>query len=233
MLELKFFKELPIRSLNQNHSFAEVKGADLYTDKDGNRYAFISFKNSYKTPLFSLYLHIKEYDSSGTFLKEDRFSIPNIYGTTGLHIINEPIPLENSCDGIEVFVYFAEYNKYNFYNDKFIKHGFEMTEPTSLQNAKTSAKMPGATGATFKTPTVERKEGAEFDYEEDEIVENAAYMASQAKTKAVSKKSIFNFVSIIFAAVFVIVTIALILNIPTVLNDIIYKACMMSGYCGF
>lgn len=224
MLELKFFKELPIRSLNQNHSFAEVKGADLYTDKEGNRYAFISYKNSYKTPLFSLYLHIKEYDSSGTFLKEDRFSIPNIYGTTGLHIINEPIPLENSCDGIEVFVYFAEYNKYNFYNDRFIKQGFEMTEPTSLQNAKTTAKMPGSSGVAFKTPTVERTEGTETDYEEDEIVEDAIYMASQAKTKVVSKKNIFNFISIAFAVVFVIVAIAMICNIPTVLDSVINKA---------
>ena len=190
MLELKFFKELPIRSLNQNHSFVEVKGADLYLDKEGNRYAFISYKNSYKKPVFSLYLHIKEYDSSGTFIKEDRFSLPTLYGATGLHVINTPIPLENSCDGVEVFVYFAEYNKYNFYNDKFVKQGFEMTEPTSLMNAKTTAKMPGFTSGSVKSPTLERKQGVD-EYEEDEIVEDAAYIQGQAQASVKSKKSIF------------------------------------------
>ena len=227
MLELKFYKELPIRSLNQNHSFAEVKGADLYIDKEGNRYAFISFKNSYKTPLFSLYLHIKEYDSSGTFLKEDRFSIPNIYGTTGMHVINDPIPLENSCDGIEVYVYFAEYNKYNFYNDKFVKHGLEITEPTALVNAKTTAKMPGTAAAGIVTPTKERKINENGEYDEDEIVEDAEYMIKRANSTVRAKKPIFNFIPLIIGAVALALVIFLVYSIPptleTVLQNWIYR----------
>jgi hypothetical protein len=221
MLELKFYKELPIRSLNQNHSFAEVKGADLYIDKEGNRFAFISFKNSYKTPLFSLYLHIKEYDSSGTFLKEDRFSIPNIYGTTGMHVINEPIPLENSCDGIEVYVYFAEYNKYNFYNDKFVKHGLEIAEPTSLVNAKTTAKMPGTSAAGIVTPTKERKINENGEYDEDEFVEDADYMIKRANSTVRSKKPIFNFIPILIGVAALIIVTFLVFSIQPTLTQII------------
>lgn len=221
MLELKFYKELPIRSLNQNHSFAEVKGADLYIDKEGNRFAFISFKNSYKTPLFSLYLHIKEYDSSGTFLKEDRFSIPNIYGTTGMHVINEPIPLENSCDGIEVYVYFAEYNKYNFYNDKFVKHGLEIAEPTSLVNAKTTAKMPGTAAGGVVTPTKERKINENGEYDEDEFVEDADYMIKRANSTVRSKKPIFNFIPILIGVAALIIVTFLVFSIQPTLTQII------------
>lgn len=221
MLELKFYKELPIRSLNQNHSFAEVKGADLYIDKEGNRFAFISFKNSYKTPLFSLYLHIKEYDSSGTFLKEDRFSIPNIYGTTGMQVINEPIPLENSCDGIEVYVYFAEYNKYNFYNDKFVKHGLEIAEPTSLVNAKTTAKMPGTSAAGIVTPTKERKINENGEYDEDEFVEDADYMIKRANSTVRSKKPIFNFIPILIGVAALIIVTFLVFSIQPTLTQII------------
>ncbi len=140
MLELKFFKELPCRSLNQNKSFVELAGADLYNDKEGNRYAFLSFKNNYRGPFFSLYLYLKEYDSSGTFLKENKFSVPNFYGKQGVHVINEPIELEKECEGIEVFIYLAEYTKKNFYNDKFVSPGSEKIE-MNLAAMKNQAKV--------------------------------------------------------------------------------------------
>ena len=139
MLELRYFKELPCRLLNKNTAYVQLAGADLYTDKEGNRYAFVSVKNNYRKPLFSLYLYIKEYDSTGTFLRDNKFSVPTFYGETGINVINEPIAVDKSCDGIEVFIYFAEYVGFNFYNDVFSKAGRERIN-LSISSVKTQVK---------------------------------------------------------------------------------------------
>ena len=210
MLELKFFKELPCRSLNQNKSFVELAGADLYNDKEGNRYAFLSFKNNYRGPFFSLYLYLKEYDSSGTFLKENKFSVPNFYGKTGVHVINEPIELEKECEGIEVFIYLAEYTKKNFYNDKFVNPGSEKIE-MNLAAMKNQAKV---SGNTQNRPMSEGLGDADVQYDEDgnEIPAGPltpAMMASKANASVNEVKGMFNFIPVAVAAVAIIVAVVL------------------------
>lgn len=216
MLELKYFKELPCRTLNTNTSCIQLAGADIYNDKDGNRYAFISVKNNYHKPFFSLYLYIKEYDSSGTFLKENKFSIPNIYGTRGVHVINEPILLEKGCDGIEVFIYFAEFTGRNFYNDKFTKTGDENIK-LDLSNIKTQAK-----AATNVQKTTRIEPTVEASYEDDEEVEEvqkAIDVNTITSTSVVTKQPrLLNFATLIFIVIAIIIFVIFFSLIPQFVN---------------
>ena len=225
MLELKFFKELPCRSLNNNKSFVELAGADLYNDKEGNRYAFLSFKNNYKGPFFSLYLYLKEYDSSGTFLKENKFSVPNFYGKTGLHVINEPIELEKECEGIEVYIYLAEYVGKNFYNDAFVTPGNEKLEMNlaAMKNqakASTNSQSRPIEGAELS----QEEQAPQYDENGEEIPvqagpASAASMASSANAVVTTSKGLFNFIPL--AAVVLAIVVGVILAmavIPSFIN---------------
>ena len=208
MLELKFFKELPCRSLNQNKSFVELAGADLYNDKEGNRYAFLSFKNNYRGPFFSLYLYLKEYDSSGTFLKENKFSVPNFYGKQGVHVINEPIELEKECEGIEVFIYLAEYTKKNFYNDKFVSPGSEKIE-MNLAAMKNQAKVSSNSTSRPMSEGLGEEE-PQLDEDGNEIPAGPltpAAMASKANASVEESKGLFNFIPVAVAVVAIIAAI--------------------------
>lgn len=199
MLELKYFKELPCRSLNANTKYIQLAGADLYTDKEGNHFAFLSIKNNHSKPCFSLYLYIKEYDSSGTFLKENKFSMPTYYAERGIHIINEPIPLENGCDGIEVFVYLAEYVGYNFYNDKFTRIGEEQIN-LSLSTIKTQAKtVNNSVKQSVVKPTVssDSEEPVYDEPEMDKINDVAQFDTSSNDATVTTKPRIFNFISVL------------------------------------
>ena len=212
MLELKFFKELPCRSLNQNKSFVELAGADLYNDKEGNRYAFLSFKNNYRGPFFSLYLYLKEYDSSGTFLKENKFSVPNIYGRPGLHVINEPIELEKECEGIEVYIYLAEYTKKNFYNDNFVTPGNERIE-MNIAAMKNQAKAnANSTSRPMAEGGVAGDSDVQYDEEGNEIPAGPvtpAVMASKANASVQEIKGMFNFIPPAVAVIGIIVAVVL------------------------
>ena len=125
MRELKYYKDLPVRSINKVHYPLMVAGADCYIDVQGNKYAFISFRNAGKKPFFSLYLYIKEYNAAGSLIKETKFSMPNTYGRRGLFITPEPVAIEQECEGIEVFISLAEFTGKTFYNDYWTKQGAE------------------------------------------------------------------------------------------------------------
>ena len=125
MRELKYYKDLPVRPINKISFPLCLAGADCYIDIEGNKYAFISFRNGAKSPFFSLYLLIKEYNSSGTLIKETKFSVPNAYGRKGLYVIPEPVAIEQDCEGIEVFIQLAEFTNKTFYNDAWTKRGAE------------------------------------------------------------------------------------------------------------
>ena len=125
MRELKYYKDLPVRPINKISYPLCVAGADCYVDIDGNKFAFISLRNAGKKPFFSLYLYIKEYNSSGSLIKETKFSVPNTYGRKGLFVIPEPVAIEAECEGIEVFIQLAEFTGKTFYNDYWTKRGAE------------------------------------------------------------------------------------------------------------
>lgn len=117
MVEIKFLKELPVRSLNK-YPLIELKGADIYVDKDANRFAFFGFKNYNRSPIFSLYLVIKQYDSFGSFIRETRFSLPSIYVPHGSYVTEKPIRISDDCEGCEVYIAYAEFATKQFYQDK-------------------------------------------------------------------------------------------------------------------
>lgn len=210
MLELKYFKELPCRSLNNNSHYVQLAGADLYNDKDGNRYAFISVKNCHRTPFFSLYLYIKQYDSSGAFLKDDKFSVPTIYGTPGIHVINEPIPLEKGCDGIEVFIYLAEYTGHNFYNDSFSKAGREKVT-LDLSKVKSKPRPTSNTKLETVTPVREEKETSYEDNDEREVEEAPISRDVNSVTSTSSVKKAFTLINIYSLPVAILIFIILII----------------------
>ena len=126
MRELKYYKDLPVRSINQIDYPLSLAGADCYIDVLGNKYAFISFRNATKKPFYSLYLLIKEYNSSGSLIKETKFSVPNTYAKRGLFVTPEPVPIELECEGIEVFIQMAEFAGKTLYNDSWTKRGAEV-----------------------------------------------------------------------------------------------------------
>lgn len=118
MIEIKYLKELPIRLLNSNKNLLDINGADIYVDKDLNRFAFIEFKNNNKKPLFALYFVLKQYDANGSFISEIKFSLPNIYYKRGKFVNEIPVKLDEECDGVELFITYAEFSNIYFYKDK-------------------------------------------------------------------------------------------------------------------
>lgn len=118
MIELKYLKDLPVRPLNENKTYLKVTGGDIYVDKDGNRYAYLSFKNSYKKPVFSLYLVVKEYDLNGTLIRENHQAYPSIYIGKQSYITEKPIKLTRDCEGLDVYIAYAEFSNIYFYEDK-------------------------------------------------------------------------------------------------------------------
>lgn len=123
MVEIKFLKELPVRSLNKT-PFIQLSGADIYVDKDANRFAFFGFKNYVRSPMFSLYLVIKQYDSFGSFIRETKFSLPSIYVPTGSYVTEKPIRIADECEGCEVYISYAEFATKQFYQDKIVKKSY-------------------------------------------------------------------------------------------------------------
>lgn len=124
MRELKYYKELPVRSVNKITYPIALAGADCYIDIQGNKFAFISFRNAGK-PFFSLYLLLKQYNGSGSLIKESKFSIPSTYAKKGLFITPEPVPIEQECEGVEVYIQLAEFAGKTFYNDSWTRKGAE------------------------------------------------------------------------------------------------------------
>ena len=119
MVEIKFLKELPVRSLNKSE-LIKLAGADIYVDKDANRFAFFGFKNYSRSPMFSLYLVIKQYDSFGSFIRETKFSLPNIYVKSGTYVMEKPVRIADECEGCEVYIAYAEFATKQFYQDRLV-----------------------------------------------------------------------------------------------------------------
>lgn len=124
MRELKYYKDLPVRSINKITYPIALAGADCYIDIQGNKYAFISFRNAGK-PFFSLYLLLKQYNGAGSLIKESKFSVPSTYAKKGLFITPEPVPIEQECEGVEVYIQLAEFAGKTFYNDSWTRKGAE------------------------------------------------------------------------------------------------------------
>ena len=118
MLEIKFLKDLPLKHANQNKTYITILGGDIYYDKDGNRYAFITFKNLRKTPIYALHLSYREYSADGKLIKNGEFYIPNMYEPKGEFVNETPIQIDEQTEAIEIFILKAVYDHDKFENDK-------------------------------------------------------------------------------------------------------------------
>lgn len=165
MIELKYLKDLPVRPLNENKTYLKVTGGDIYVDKDGNRYAYLSFKNTYRKPVFSLYLVVKEYDLNGTLIRENHQAYPSIYIGKQSYITEKPIKLTRDCEGLDVYIAFAEFSNIYFYQDK-----VQRSNPRCIDEISPEAYMniPVSTGnATFNLAVEEPKKEEVAKQEEE------------------------------------------------------------------
>lgn len=119
MKEIKFLKDLPIKLVNQNQSYINIAGGDVYYDKDGNRFAFITFKNLTKSPVYSLQISYREYSAEGKLIKDGEFFIPYMYEATGEFVNEEPIEIDQQTEAMEIFISKAVFDKNKFENDRF------------------------------------------------------------------------------------------------------------------
>lgn len=192
MVEIKFLKELPVRSLNKS-PFIQLSGADIYVDKDANRFAFFGFKNYVRSPMFSLYLVIKQYDSFGSFIRETKFSLPSIYVPQGSYITEKPIRIADECEGCEVYIAYAEFATKQFYQDKLVKKSYlgEFTQdyfagaPTSV-SCSIKSNMVIQKEAPVAPKVEEVKKVEPFKAEEKAPVSEA----SEEETPVVAKESV-------------------------------------------
>lgn len=147
MIEIKYFKNIHVKMSNQNTKALSIDDACLYVDKNNNRYCFVTFKNLYAKPLFSLFLHIKQYDQTGQFLKEGKFYIPDCYHPRGSFEIDEPFAVDKECDAVEIYVQKAVFSNKGFYNDGFVDvkslpSTFEPKQPVYIPESSTFEHTP-------------------------------------------------------------------------------------------
>ena len=152
MKELKFLKDLPIKITNSTKGIVSVVGGDIYYDAEGNKYAYITFRNNLKTPVLALQLDVKEYSIDGKFIKNSEFFLPNVYYPRGDFIIDEPIIIDKETEGIEVYIIKATLTTKNFVNDRIV--GFTKADYVDLFPRKAPIKKRGTAGLfTFDTST--------------------------------------------------------------------------------
>lgn len=165
MKEIKFLKDLPIKLANTN-KVLDVIGGDIYYDTEGNRYGYITFKNTNKSPIFSLQLFIREYSIDGKFIKDNELFDGYCYYPRGEFVINQPVIFDKETEAIEITIVKLTFNNRNFINDRFV--GFKQSDYADLYQRKAPFKKPG-TGSTFnfarETPSIQNAQEDNFQVE--------------------------------------------------------------------
>lgn len=190
MIELKYFKNIHARIINTRKNAFGLNDACVYADKDNNRYCYLTISNKVKDELLSILFHVRQYDSTGQFLKEGKFYIPNCYHPCGAFEIDEPIPVEKECDAVEIFVERALFVTKALYNDRIVSirsvpeafgkvqhtvvpasSGF--TFPASQAPTKSEPEAPKAAVVEETKPSVEEKPAEEVEPKEEVLAESA------------------------------------------------------------
>ncbi len=120
MKELKFLKDLPCKLTNVNKTYIGLTGADIYYDKDGNRFAFITFINLSKSPIFFFQAQIREYSNEGKLIKDNELVIPCMFATKGEFVNENPLEISSDTEAIEIYVNKVTFDRKNFINDKLV-----------------------------------------------------------------------------------------------------------------
>ena len=156
MKEIKFLKDLYIKVTNTNKKVLNVVGGDIFYDSIGNRYAYITFNNVSRSPIFSLQLFIREFDIDGKFIRDNEYFEPYVFYPKGEFVINEPILLEKDTEAIEVTIVKVSLEGNNFIDDKFV--GFKKEDYADLYPRKAPVKKPDTvsdfsfSGSTDESP---------------------------------------------------------------------------------
>ena len=154
MVEIKFLKDLPLRHVNQNKTYISVLGGDIYYDKDGNRYAFITFKNHRRSPLFALQISYREYSGEGKLIKDGEFYAPYMFETYGEFVNETPIPIDPQTEALEVYVNKAIFDRDRFDNDRLkpFKEIDYIQEPKQAPKKRWDSKSDFDFGKVASTP---------------------------------------------------------------------------------
>ena len=105
MLEVKLVGQIPVKQNEANKDKFVVNGASLYETQSNDKYVFLSLKNPQKSPLFGFSLNIRQYDASGSFIKESRYFDTQTYcGREEVYVLENPIPVEKECEALEISV---------------------------------------------------------------------------------------------------------------------------------
>ena len=118
MKEIRFLKDLPCKLTNSNKSVINLLGGDIYYDRDGNRFAFLTFENLNKSPIFFLQLAIREYSSEGKLIKDQEFILPYLYAPKGQFVNDTPIEIDQETEAVEVCIVKATFDRENFESDR-------------------------------------------------------------------------------------------------------------------
>ena len=143
MKEIKFLKDLPIKLTNSVKPI-DVVGGDIYYDSEGNRYGYITFKNTQRSPIFCLQLFIREYSIDGKFIKDNELFDGYCFYPSGEFVINQPIIFDKETEAIEVTIVKLTLKNKNFLNDRYV--GFKQSDYADLYQRKAPVKKPGTAG---------------------------------------------------------------------------------------
>ena len=154
MKEIKFLKDLPCKLLNKNKNIIKLLGGDVYYDKDGNRFAFLTFENTNKSPIFFLQLALREYSGDGKLLQDEEFVLPNIFYPKGEFVNEVPIEINKETEAVEVYITKATFDHVNYVNDslKPFKEEDYASKPSRAPKKKWDAK------STFSFSSIGREE---------------------------------------------------------------------------
>lgn len=164
MIEIKFLKDLPIKLTNTNKSVLTVLGGDIYYDSDGNRFGFISFKNTNKSPIYAMQLAIREYSVDGKFIRDNELFEAYTYYPTGDFVINQPILLDKEAEAIEVTIVKLTFRKMNFVNDRFV--AFKKEDYINLYQTKAPVKRNANQGNLFFQGVIPQQQASVADNKE-------------------------------------------------------------------
>ena len=229
MKEIKFLKDLPLKFLNQNKSYIDLLGGDIYFDKDGNRYAFLTFKNLRKSPIFSLQLSFREYSLEGKLIKDGEFFLPYMYAPSGEFVNEVPIEIDQQTEALEVYIVKVVYDKQKFVNDRLVgftkvdyiekpsmapakkweyKSNFEFVESSTpkeapVQQQKTEEVNPVEAAAA---PTLEAEKPVEEKVEQPQEVVSEEQINSAARG-TFKKKNLIRYLFPMIAVVVVIIAV--------------------------
>lgn len=120
MKEIRFLKDLPCKLCNSNKGVINLLGGDIYYDKDGNRYAYLTFENLLQSPLFFFQASVKEYSGEGKLIKENELIIPYLYAPRGEFVNELPLEIDNETEALELLIVKATFDTQNFIDDKMV-----------------------------------------------------------------------------------------------------------------